>query len=86
LGAALAQDLGSGPVVLMRGHGSTVVGTSVRHAVFRAIYTELNARLQSEAMRLDEVTFLTEGEAAGATAANESQIGRAWDFWKLQAT
>ena len=52
LGAALAAKLGNGAVVLMRGHGDTVVGQSIKAAVFHAIYTELNARLQAEALRL----------------------------------
>jgi ribulose-5-phosphate 4-epimerase/fuculose-1-phosphate aldolase len=84
LGAALAKDLGAGSVVLMRGHGSTAVGASIQQAVYRAVYTEVNARLQSEAMRLDEVEFLTEGEAASAAATNQGQLPRAWNFWKQQ--
>src|SRR6202041_424810 len=60
LGAALAQSLGQSAAVLMRGHGSTVVGGTLRQAVFRAVYTEVGARLQSEAMRLGPVTYLTE--------------------------
>jgi ribulose-5-phosphate 4-epimerase/fuculose-1-phosphate aldolase len=86
LGAALARELGPNSVVLMRGHGSTVVGGTLKQAVFRAVYTEVNARLQSESMRLGEVTFLNDAEAAAAAAANDSQIARAWDFWKLQAS
>lgn len=82
LGAALARALGQDAAVLMRGHGSTVVGASVRQAVFRAVYTEVGARLQSEALRLGAVTYLTEGEAAAAAAANDTQIGRAWDLWR----
>jgi ribulose-5-phosphate 4-epimerase/fuculose-1-phosphate aldolase len=81
LGAALAQSLGSGAVVLMRGHGSTVVGSSLRQAVFRAVYTEVGARLQAEAMRLGPVTYLTEEEAAAAAAANDTQIDRSWSLW-----
>jgi HCOMODA/2-hydroxy-3-carboxy-muconic semialdehyde decarboxylase len=81
LGAALAQSLGQGAVVLMRGHGSTVVGGSLRQAVFRAIYTEVGARLQAEAMRLGPVTYLTDEEAAAAAAANDTQIERAWLLW-----
>jgi HCOMODA/2-hydroxy-3-carboxy-muconic semialdehyde decarboxylase len=81
LGAALAQSLGEQPAVLMRGHGSTVVGNSLRQAVFRAVYTEVGARLQSEAMRLGPVTYLTEGEAAATTKTNNTQIDRAWFLW-----
>src|SRR5438034_1451815 len=46
LGQALAGTLGGRSCVLMRGHGMTVVGDSVPEAVFRAIYTQMNARLQ----------------------------------------
>src|SRR3979409_854217 len=46
LGQARAGTLGECNCVLMRGHGMTVVGDSVPEAVFRAIYTEMNARLQ----------------------------------------
>ena len=85
LGAALARALGRHAAVLMRGHGSTVVGTTLRQAVFRAIYTEVNARLQSEAMRLGAPVFLTEEEGAAASAANDGQIDRAWNLWKMRA-
>jgi ribulose-5-phosphate 4-epimerase/fuculose-1-phosphate aldolase len=85
LGAALAKSLGPGPVVLMRGHGCTVVGSTVRHAVFNAVYTELSAALQSEAMRLGAVTYLTREEAEAAAACNAAQIDRSWDLWKMRA-
>jgi HCOMODA/2-hydroxy-3-carboxy-muconic semialdehyde decarboxylase len=85
LGVALAEKLGDGSCVLMRGHGSTVVGSSVREAVFRAVYTEVNAKLQAEAMRMGEVTYLGEGELKKATKTIGSQINRAWDFWRMRA-
>jgi ribulose-5-phosphate 4-epimerase/fuculose-1-phosphate aldolase len=85
LGEALACSLGVHAAVLMRGHGSTVVGTSLHQAVFRAVYTEVNARLQAEAMRLGAVTFLTDAEAAAASRTNDGQIDRAWELWRLQA-
>jgi ribulose-5-phosphate 4-epimerase/fuculose-1-phosphate aldolase len=37
IGAALAKTLGNASVVLLRGHGDAVVGTSLPEAVFRAI-------------------------------------------------
>lgn len=84
LGAALARSLGSGFIVLMRGHGSTVVGETLRHAVYRAVYAEINARLQSEALRLGPVTYLTAEEAAAALKKVETQIQRPWDLWKAR--
>ena len=69
----------------MRGHGCTVVGSTVRHAVFNAVYTEKGAALQSEAMRLGAVTYLTREEAEAAAACNAGQIDRYWELWKMGA-
>jgi ribulose-5-phosphate 4-epimerase/fuculose-1-phosphate aldolase len=87
LGAALAKTIGSAPVALMRGHGDVVVGRSVSEAVFRAVYTEVNARLESEALRLGQgqVVFLNEEEAKAAAATNSAQISRPWELWKAKA-
>jgi HCOMODA/2-hydroxy-3-carboxy-muconic semialdehyde decarboxylase len=46
LGRALAECCGSHNIVLMRGHGSTVIGGSIRQVIYRAVYAELNARYQ----------------------------------------
>jgi ribulose-5-phosphate 4-epimerase/fuculose-1-phosphate aldolase len=87
LGAAVAGKLGGSAVVLMRGHGNVVVGDSIQQVVFRAIYTEINAKLQAEALRLGqgEVAFLNAEEAANATATNNLVLSRAWELWKQQA-
>jgi HCOMODA/2-hydroxy-3-carboxy-muconic semialdehyde decarboxylase len=77
----LATALGERSVVLMRGHGSTVVGSSLEQAVYRAIYAEVNARLQIQATQLGEVTFLNAREAAKAAGMNDSQLPRAWELW-----
>ena len=81
LGAALADSLGEGPAVLMRGHGSTVVAGTLRQAVFRAVYTEIGARLQMESMRLGPVTYLTEEETVGTTKTISTQYDRSWFLW-----
>ena len=86
LGRALAASLGASTAVLMRGHGSTVVGDDVRQAVFRAVYLEKNAQIQAEALKLGEITALTPEEAAAADATNSAQIGRSWDLWKQALT
>lgn len=69
----------------MRGHGSTVVGGSIRQAVYRAIYAELNARYQIEAMRMGDVTYLTEAECQACVTNVEAQVQRPWDLWVEQA-
>jgi HCOMODA/2-hydroxy-3-carboxy-muconic semialdehyde decarboxylase len=82
LGAALAKCLGGAAFALMRGHGCVAVGASIRQVVYRAIYAEANARLQSEALRLGEITFLNEREAANAAATNDAVLDRPWELWK----
>lgn len=80
LGRSLAQALGQGSVVLMRGHGNAVAGPDLKTAVFRAIYTEVNARLQLQAAMLGgPVTFLNPYEAA-----KRQNVDRPWDTWKKQ--
>jgi len=84
LGDALAQSLGAEAVVLMRGHGSTAVGPSVARAVYRAVYTEANARIQGAATALGKVTFLSEGEADAVEQIGELQVERTWEYWKME--
>src|SRR5881392_1512301 len=84
LGVALAAVLGSRSAVLMRGHGSTVVGASLEQAVYRAFYAEVNARLQIQAMGLGEVTYLNAQEAAKAAAINDTQLARVWELWRQE--
>jgi HCOMODA/2-hydroxy-3-carboxy-muconic semialdehyde decarboxylase len=85
LGAHLARSLGPHRVVLMRGHGSTVVGRTVREAVFTAVYAEMNARLQITATQMGEIRFLSKGEIRAAGQVHPSQIDRAWSLWLKDA-
>jgi ribulose-5-phosphate 4-epimerase/fuculose-1-phosphate aldolase len=82
LGGALAEVLGNGPMVLMRGHGATIVGPSLKHVVFRAVYAVINATMQLEAMKLGAVAYLTPGEVDKTNAF--LQMGRAWACWKSE--
>jgi ribulose-5-phosphate 4-epimerase/fuculose-1-phosphate aldolase len=82
LGDALAKSLGNSAVVLMRGHGYVAVGYSIQAAVYRAIYTQINARVQAEAMKLGPVNFLSAEEIPKAQAGSEAVLGRSWELWK----
>jgi HCOMODA/2-hydroxy-3-carboxy-muconic semialdehyde decarboxylase len=80
-GRALAKALGPHPVVLMRGHGDAVVGPSLQVAIFRAVYTEVNANLQMQATMLGgPITFLNQYEAKKGQG-----MERTWEAWKRQA-
>ncbi|MBF8721778.1 class II aldolase/adducin family protein [Pseudomonas guariconensis] len=85
LGDALAETLGSESVVLMRGHGSTAVGESVKQAVFRAVYAEKSAQLLASSLRLGDVEYLTPEEAAATSKANDGQVERPWQLWEMAA-
>ena len=86
LGKALSASLGESAVVLLRGHGNAVVGETLQQVVYRAIQTELNARLQLQAMILDgPLIYMAPEEAAKVNARSgpdATQIGRTWELWK----
>jgi ribulose-5-phosphate 4-epimerase/fuculose-1-phosphate aldolase len=83
LGKALAEKLGDRNVVLLRGHGDAVVASTLPMAVFRAVYTETNARLQLQAIGLGgEITFLEKEEGEKAMQVLDQIHLRAWDLWK----
>ena len=83
LGRALAGALEGSSCVLMRGHGVTVVAASIKEAVFRAVYTEWNARIQLQSMLLEgPIQFLSEHEARAVDAANRGTLERPWELWK----
>src|SRR5258708_3377936 len=72
--------------LLVRAHGMTVVGATVPEAVFRAIYTEMNARLQLQATQLEgPIEFLSDEEGRRSTAANAGTLERPWELWKKAA-
>lgn len=84
-GVALAEALGEAPVALMRAHGSVACGPSLEVAVFRAVYTEVSARVQHWAMALpggDALAALSPEEGALADVPNQIAGLRAWELWR----
>ena len=93
-GAALAQALGNKTVVLMRGHGAAIVGTTVPDAVSSAIFLDVNARTQQQAIALGgNISYLTAADLApGAPSPQPSSppgtpgyYPRSWGIWKAKA-
>jgi ribulose-5-phosphate 4-epimerase/fuculose-1-phosphate aldolase len=84
LGDALAKALGNSGIALIRGHGFVAVADSTPIVVYRAIYTQTNARVQAEGMKLGTIKYLTPGEAVKAQAIVEATVGRPWELWKSQ--
>jgi len=82
MGRDLAKTLGDRSVALMRGHGSVVVGRSLREAVFTSIYTEVNAQMLGKAIALGDVTYLSEGEVAANVKGRAGFTWeRGWENW-----
>ena len=86
-GRALAKTLGGHSVVLLRGHGNVVVGPELRRTVARAIYTEVNARTQLQAVMLGgPITFIDPEEARLIESKRDSEgagqwVDRTWQMW-----
>jgi HCOMODA/2-hydroxy-3-carboxy-muconic semialdehyde decarboxylase len=87
LGAALAHSLGKHDVCLMRGHGNVCVGPDIMTAVYRAIYTEVNARLQAQAIALGgSITYLAPEESELIAGRGDKNVDRPWQMWKSRIT
>src|SRR5262245_224063 len=86
LGKAIAERLGKANIVLMRGHGDTVVGPNVRLATFWAIYAEVNARQLAQAIAIGGPITFIEGEEQKLTHENmATAYERPWQMWKREA-
>jgi len=82
-GAALADALGDKAVLLLRAHGFVAVAPDLPSAVFRAIFTEVSARVQLQAAALGgPMAVLDEEEGRKADAINLATVGRSWELWK----
>jgi HCOMODA/2-hydroxy-3-carboxy-muconic semialdehyde decarboxylase len=78
---SLAKRLGDANLVLMKRHGATVVGRSLRELVFRSVYACRNAELQLRAMSYGPISVCTPEEIDLASRYPESTLVRAWDYW-----
>lgn len=88
LGRAMAAKLGNkADVVLLRGHGNVVVGPDIPIVVYRAYYTEINARqqLQSEMLDRGNVVYMNDAECVTTDKIMQASAGRPWDLWKRKA-
>lgn len=94
-GVALAGVVGDKDIALMRGHGSVTCGPTLQTAVFRAVYTEVNARVQHWTLALagtataslggdSPIAALDAEEGRLADAINQTAGMRAWDLWRNQ--
>jgi HCOMODA/2-hydroxy-3-carboxy-muconic semialdehyde decarboxylase len=84
-GVAFAETLGDKDIALMRAHGSVACGPTLQMAVFRAVFTEVNARVQHYTVALSgggAIAALDEEEGLLADVPNQGACLRAWDLWR----
>jgi ribulose-5-phosphate 4-epimerase/fuculose-1-phosphate aldolase len=86
LGKALANQLAEKNVILLRGHGATVVGPNLHITTGRAYYTVVNARVQIQAMQLaggaDKLVFVDPAETK--QFGDGDGYERFWNYWKFK--
>lgn len=76
-------------VVLMKSHGFTTCGKDVKQATYRAVYTHNNARVQTNAILLNNsldnkaiaVQYLTDRQVQGCTVFGDETSDRPWGLW-----
>jgi len=82
-GLDLARALGNNRMALLRRHGAVVVGKTLRQAIFTAVYSTDNAKLQRAGRDFGEVEFLSDGEIdeTGKLLELPVAMDRAWEYW-----
>ena len=80
-GRDLAKSLGESSIILMRGHGCSVAGPDIKGATIMAVYLQISAAVQLQAMPLGKVRYLTPGETEKCTELFFSglAIDRVWE-------
>lgn len=79
-GAALARVLGPHPVALLRGHGVVVAGATIVQATVYSIYTEINAKLQMQALQMG--SRIVPLDAPELFEPNGFDTNRPWQHYK----
>ena len=79
---SMTKALGNERCVLIRGHGATCAGASLREVTFLSIYLKENADLLLRILPLGEPTYLTPGEIdqAGAMLLSDVAAERTWEY------
>ncbi len=87
LGARVAESLKSCRGVLMKNHGSTVVGESVEVATLYAVFLEKAARIQLTAMAAGELTWSSDADAKlkFEQIYHSQRLTAMWDYFVRRA-
>ncbi|HXV49900.1 MAG TPA: class II aldolase/adducin family protein [Candidatus Binatia bacterium] len=84
LGIEVAETLGEGPAVLLRGNGQVTVGKTIPEAVMMAIYLEEAAEVLYGALQIGTPIPLTmnESKQRQIEALPPVDLERAWNYFK----
>ena len=84
LGMEVAETLGEGPAVLLRGNGQVTVGKTIPEAVMMAIYLEEAAEVLYGALQIGTPIPLTmdESKQRQIEALPSVDLERAWNYFK----
>ncbi|MFZ0422682.1 MAG: class II aldolase/adducin family protein [Xanthobacteraceae bacterium] len=85
-GRSLAKTLGPNWMVLMRRHGATVAGRTLRELVFRTVYSSFNAEIQLRSMAIGKIGALNAAERQRSEPRQLSPrpMARAWEYWTMR--
>ena len=86
-GRNLAKELGRQRAVIMRGHGSVVVGENLKAVLFGSLFSELNARYQISSYRMGvQPHVLSEHEKAEASRIwGQRLYEKVWNYYVHKA-
>jgi ribulose-5-phosphate 4-epimerase/fuculose-1-phosphate aldolase len=88
-GNDLAKTLGKkNNVALMRNHGVVVAHDTLLMSVYTSIYLKVNAKVQTEAMKLGPVSYLKPDELKtieGLYTSARHTVTRGWEYWVRRA-
>jgi len=82
----LVSAMGAGTIVLLRGHGTLVVGSDLREMTFRAVHACRDARVDTLASSLGPITTLSAGEIAFCQNIAPPAVSRSWEHWIARLT
>ena len=83
-GNQLANDLGVASAMLLRAHGSVVVGPDIEATTVRAITLEQVAQSLHRALSMGPVEYLSDAELRQWRSSGSGGYGKAWAYYRAQ--
>ncbi len=79
----MAAAMGPNRCLLMRGHGAVIAARTLKEAVMVAVYLQVNALVQTEAMKMGEPLYLSTKEVGLMIETQFSPLAmdRAWEYF-----